>query len=109
MTRRFLASLCVTAMGFVLALGAAEPPKTDAKGKTDVAQQQADAALKQEQIKREWEDFKKTLIAVQKRMENSSNPSDRDKAKVLERALKDATEKGVEAMILTLIDQLKKD
>ena len=38
MTRRFLASLCVTAMGFVLALGAAEPAKTDVK-KTDADRQ----------------------------------------------------------------------
>src|SRR5262245_22275372 len=102
-TRRLLATLGVTALAFVLAAQAADPEpvkKADGRKVEDLSQdqitlEQANAILKQDQLKRQFDDFKQSLLRLAHRLESSPRPEDRDKATVLKEAIKKASEQGV--------------
>ena len=63
MTRRLLASLCVTAMAFVV-VARAEPPKVDPK-KDDAKTKLENSAEEQDRLKRQFEELKQSLLRRQ--------------------------------------------
>ena len=102
MTQRLLASLAVTAVAFVLTARADDtqfPTKVpDLKGKApagrDAARPGADpkvqieeAANQEERLRRQFVEFKESLLRLKQRYEKSSKQEERDKAKVLDEAL----------------------
>jgi hypothetical protein len=118
MSRRLLAVLAVLATAFVLAARADDRPvvkivpksKDDLKrpgDTTDFKLKIEDAANLQAALKRRFDDFKQQLLTLALRMENSAKPEDREKAKVLRLALKTASEQGIEAQFVSLIEMLR--
>src|SRR2546423_1290403 len=120
MSRRFLAAMLASAAAFGLAAYAAEPPiKAPAvKGGQDkgpnrpltkerTAREQAEAALKQDQPKRQSEDLKQSLLRRAHRLESSPLPADKDKAKALKDALEKASAQGIDSKFTTLVQALK--
>jgi hypothetical protein len=118
MTRRLLVVLGVLATAFVLAARAEErlPVKIDPKSKGDVRRSEdktdtklkiEDAATEQEQLKRLFDEFKQKLLSLAQRMENSTKPEDREKAKVLRKAIQKASEEGVGTRFDSLIERLR--
>jgi hypothetical protein len=118
MTRRLLAVLGVWATAFVL-IARAETPfpvKVEGKKGTSAAGDQADpkiviedAANQQERLKRQFDDFKQALLRVAQRLEASTDPKDKEKAKNLKEAIKKASEQGVDTKFSTLVDALRKE
>jgi len=117
MTRRLLIVLGVLATTFVLAARAQDrlPVKINPRDKSDVKRSEdkadpkiliGDAATQQERLKRNFDDFKSKLLGLAHRMENSTKPEDREKAKILRQALNKASAEGVETRFTTLIEML---
>jgi hypothetical protein len=118
MKRRLWVVLGVAAATFVLAVRAEQrlPVKIDSKGKSDIKRSAdktdpkikiQDAATQQERLKRLYDEFKQKLLSLAQRMENSTKPEDREKAKVLRDALKKASEEGVETRFSSIIERLR--
>jgi hypothetical protein len=118
MSRRLLAVLAMLGTTFVLAARAEDklPVKVNPKGKGDVKRPAddtdpkvkiEDAATKQEVLKRQFDDFKQKLLGLAQRMENSSKPEDKEKAKILKQAIKKVGEEGVDTKFTTLVEGLK--
>ncbi len=118
MTRRLLAVLSVLATTFVLAAHAEDrfPAKVDPRKARDVRRTDdktdpkilvEDAATEQERLKRQFDEFKQKLLVLAQRMENSTKPEDREKAKTLREAIKKASEEGVETRFSSLIERLR--
>jgi len=99
MTRRLLGPLTVAALGFLLTVvHAADKPiplktsgksnKTEApSGIGDPRVRIDDAATQQDQLKRQFDEFKQSLLRLAQRLENSSRQEDRDKAAILRQAI----------------------
>src|SRR5690242_3264093 len=111
MTRRLLASLFVTALAFALTAQADTPLKAPkvkpaSKGeeglKGDPRELIGDAAVRQAQLKVQYEDFRKKLLTLANRLENGSD-QDKERAKALRNALKLSSEQGVEAKFAALL------
>ena len=122
MMRRFLATLSVVAVACAFGVRAADPispipfkkPVDNSKSKTDldltpeqIALQQKEAFLKQEQIKRQFEEFQQSLLRLAHRLASSPNQQDREKAEVLKKAIAQASEQGVDNKFTTLMLTLK--
>src|SRR4051812_44179669 len=117
MTRRLLASLFVTAVAFAVAARAADPPSAvkpaDAKGKaktaddTDPKARIDDAANQQERLRRQFGEFKESLLRLKQRFESSTKPEEREKAKILDQALAKASAQGVDTKFTTLVNDLR--
>ena len=118
MTRRLLAVLGILATTFVLAVRAEDrlPVKVDPRSKSDVKRSEdktdpkikiEDAATQQERLKRQFDEFKQKLLVLAQRMENSTKTEDREKAKVLRKAIQTASEEGVETRFSSLIERLR--
>ncbi len=115
MTRRLLTALCVTAL--VLAARAADPrpvvPPVENKNKVKAADdvdpkaQVEEAASQQERLRRQFEEFKQSLLRLKQRLETSAKPEDREKAKVLDEALNKASEQGTDSKFSTLVAALQ--
>ena len=105
MTRRLLASLCVTAMAFVV-VARAEPPKVDPK-KDDAKTKLENSAEEQDRLKRQFEELKQSLLRLAQRLESRSNPEDKEKAKVIKDALAKAGELDINSKFNSLITTLK--
>lgn len=121
MKRRLSVALGILAATFLILAARAEdrlPLKIGSRSKSDVRRSQdktdpkikiEDAATQQERLKRQFDDFKHKLLLLAQRMENSTRPEDRDKAKVLRQAIQKASEEGVETGFTTLIERLRAD
>ncbi|HTU23336.1 MAG TPA: hypothetical protein VMG10_35200 [Gemmataceae bacterium] len=118
MTRRLMVVLGVLATAFVLAAQAQDrlPLKVDPKSKRDIRRSEdktdpkikiEDAATQQERLKRQFDEFKQKLLVLAQRMENSTRQEDRDKAKILRKAIEKASEEGVETRFSSLIERLQ--
>jgi RNA binding exosome subunit len=118
MTRRLSIVLGVIATTFVLAARAQErlPVKVDPRGKSDVKRSEdktdpkikiGDAANQQERLSGQFLEFKQKLLRLMHTMENSTKPEDREKAKVLRKAIEKASEGGIETRFATLIEMLR--
>ena len=117
MTRRLMIVLGVLATTFVLAVRAQDRlPKVNPKNKGDIRRSEdktnpkikiEDAATQQERLKRQFDEFKQKLLVLAQRMENSTRPEDREKAKILRKAIEKASEEGVETRFSSLIERLK--
>jgi len=117
MTSRLLAALGVTALAFVLAAQAAEPIKinkpadrpsaTPDLSPEQIDLQQREAAQKQDQLKRQFDEFKQSLLRLAHRLESSTKQEDKDRAAILKDAIKVASEQGVDTKFATLISKLK--
>lgn len=115
MTRRLMTSLLVAAIA--LAARAADPrpvvPPVENKNKvkdTDDVDPKArieEAANQQERLRRQFEEFKQSLLRLKQRLESSPKPEDREKAKVLDEALAKASEQGTDTKFSTLVSALK--
>jgi hypothetical protein len=105
MTRRLLASLCVTAMAFVV-VARAEPPKVDPK-KDDAKTKLENSAEEQDRLKRQFEELKQSLLRLAQRLESRSNPDDKEKAQVIKNALAKAGELDINSKFNSLITTLK--
>jgi hypothetical protein len=75
--------------------------------KTDPKTKIADLSTEQERLKRQFDEFKQKLLGLAQRMENSTKPEDREKAKILRNVIKKASEEGVETRFTSLIDMLR--
>jgi hypothetical protein len=115
MTRRLLTSLLVVAVA--LAARAADPrpvvPPVENKNKVkdaddvDPKARIEEAANQQERLRRQFEEFKQSLLRLKQRLESSPKPEDREKAKVLDEALAKASEQGTDTKFGTLVSALK--
>jgi hypothetical protein len=102
MTRRLVASLFVAAVAFTLWAHADQ-----AKPKPSAALEEA--ALKQERLARQFRDFESALLRLAQRMEQSTNPEDREKAAILKKAIARAATDGVTTKFDRLIALLKEE
>jgi hypothetical protein len=118
MTRRLLAALGVTALAFVLAAQAADPPVKVSKPSDKsspmpdltpekIALEQSEAAQKQTMLQRQFDDFKQSLLRLAHRLESSTKQEDKDRAALLKEAIKVASEAGVETKFSALINKLR--
>src|SRR6202158_1508279 len=118
MMRRWLATLCFSALAFVLVARADEPVKikTTDKPKVEKTDDAAvenpkavldELAFQQERQKQQFNRFKEALYSLSKHLENSPKPEDKEKAKILKEALKKASEEGTENKFEKLINILK--
>jgi hypothetical protein len=117
MTRRLLIALCVTAATFPSATRAADPrPAVPRVEKKDTVQDVDDvdpkarveeAANQQERLRRQFEEFKQSLLRLKQRLESSPKQEDRDKARILDEALDKASKQGTENKFETLVAALK--
>jgi hypothetical protein len=118
MTRRLLVVIGVLATSFVLTARSQDrlPVKISPRDKSNVQRSEdktdpktkiEDIATEQERLRRQFDDFKSKLLGLAQRMENSTKPEDRDKAKVLREAIKKASTEGVETRFSTLIEMLR--
>src|SRR5262249_45440066 len=105
MTRRLLASLCVTAMAFVV-VARAEPPKVEPK-KDDAKSKLDGAADEQERLKRQFEDVRQSLLRLAQRLDSSRSPEDKERAKTIKAALEQAGQMDINSKFSTLIATLK--
>src|SRR6516225_4609100 len=104
MTRRLAAALCLTAVVCVLAARAddrrpVKPPadKKDRVKEVDDVDPKArieEAANQQERLRRQFEEFKQSLLRLKQRLESSPKPEDHDKARILDEALDKASKQG---------------
>ncbi len=120
MTRRLLATLFVTATAFAL-IARAEPEikikpvtpggtsATVPKDETDPKARIGDAPNEQDRLKRQFDEFKLSLLRLAQRLENSSRQEDKDKATVLKEALAKASEMGIDQKMTGLVSALKSD
>jgi hypothetical protein len=118
MNCRLLASLAVTAAAFGLSAWAADPPRPAVKGPeaknkapaaddTDPRARIDEAANQQERLRRQFGEFKESLLRLKQRFESSPKPEEREKAKVLEQALALASAQGVDTKFTTLVGSLR--
>lgn len=114
MTRRLLAPLLLTVLGFALVAQAQPPqpgPKADPKAKPDEKEKQdvdpkavADAAaLKQERMARQFRDFENALLRLKQRLQDSPRPEDKQKALILDQAIKKASTGGIDTRFDKLV------
>ncbi|HKB42391.1 MAG TPA: hypothetical protein VKD72_38550, partial [Gemmataceae bacterium] len=111
MTRRLLAALCVTALGFFWTAQAADSVKIDRdKVKTTgTTEKEFDAlrlAHEQKQLKQEFLEFKHQLLRLAQNLELSTKPENKEKAKMLREALERAAKDGVDLRFNQLIEKL---
>jgi hypothetical protein len=117
MTPRLLVALCITAAAFPPLVCSADPrpavPPVDNKNKVkevddvDPKARVEEAANQQERLRRQFEEFKQSLLRLKQRLENSPKPEDREKAKILDEALTRASEQGTDSKFSTLVAALK--
>jgi len=119
MIRRLLASLTVTALAFTLAVQAADPIRINSPKPADtkigtpdltdaqIAQQQKEAAIKQDQLKRQFDEFKQSLLRLAHRLESTGKSEDKDKAAILKKAISVASEQAVDTKFTSLVAALK--
>src|SRR3954454_15412753 len=105
MSRRVVASLCVPALTFAVVVARAEPVKVDPK-KDDAKTKIEDAANEQDRLKRQFDELKQSLLRLAQRLESSTRPEDKDKAKAIKDAIALASEKGIEGKFNALIANL---
>jgi hypothetical protein len=117
MKRRLVLALCVTAATFALSVRAADPrpvvPPVENKNKVkdaddvDPKARIEEARNQQERLRRQFEEFKQSLLRLKQRLESSSKPEDKQKAQVLEEVLARASEQGTDTKFTTLVAALK--
>src|SRR6516225_3625036 len=117
MTRRLLLALCVTAATFPSATRAADPrpvgPRIEKKDTVkdvddvDPKARVEEAANQQERLRRQFEEFKQSLLRLKQRLESSPKPENREKARILDEALDKASKQGTENKFETLVAALK--
>jgi len=101
MTRRVLASVVMAALVLVL-IG-----RADDRAKKEAALDKDEAALKQERLKIQFQDFEAKLLRLAQRLEKSSKPEDLEKARVLKRAIEAAQTSGADNKFDKLVNDLK--
>ncbi len=116
-TRRLLAAWCVTTLALALTSRAADPkpspPPAREKDKVkeaddvDPKARISEAASQQERLRRQFEEFKQSLLRLKQRLESSPKPEDREKARVLNDALAKASEQGTDTKFTTLVAALQ--
>src|SRR4051794_40976931 len=109
MTRRVLASVVTAALALVLFARADDQARKDAPASPakGAALDKDEAALKQERLKIQFQDFEAKLLRLAQRLENSSKPEDIEKARVLKRAIDEASKSGVDTKFDKLVNDLK--
>src|SRR5436309_5493361 len=100
MTRRVLASVVTAALALVLIA------RADDQTKMDTALDKDEAALKQERLKIQFQDFEAKLLRLAQRLEKSSKPEDIEKARVLKRAIEEASKSGTDNKFDKLVNDL---
>ncbi|HXG12742.1 MAG TPA: hypothetical protein VNK04_23490 [Gemmataceae bacterium] len=114
MTRRLLATLLVVAVGFAFAARADDPAKADPKSKAakdgdaiDPKVAREEAAIRQEQLARQFRDFEAALLRLAQRLSESSRPEDKEKAATLKKAIEKASTEGIDTKFERLVKELK--
>jgi hypothetical protein len=116
MTRRLLPALFLSAAICGFGVRADDPrpaPPADSKSKAREAEDVdpkakiEEAASQQERLRRQFEEFKQSLLRLKQRLESSPKAEDREKAKVLDEALARASEQGTDSKFGTLVSALK--
>jgi len=120
MTRRILATFLVTGMAFVLAARAQDSRPTQVpalKTKPRAGARPAiegdpkvlveDAAVQQDQLRRQFDEFKASLLRLAHHLENSAKPEDKEKAKILKEAITQASKEGIDTKFTTLVNALR--
>jgi hypothetical protein len=116
-----MAMLFITTLAFGLVVRAADPLPQDKKS-ADVAKKkdegdkltleqieaaQKEAALKQEQLKRRFDEVKQMLLRLAQRLDSSPKPEAKAKAKALRDALNATGTQTIDAKFITLASALK--
>src|SRR5262245_44784492 len=114
MTRRLLAALSLTAMAFVMTARADNPPvKVDPdkiKSNTSKAADDFNAKVmevEQDYLRKEFLSFKQELQRLIDNLKAAGTRDGREKAEILENALKGATTKGIDENFGKLIELMK--
>jgi hypothetical protein len=117
MKRRVVIALCVTAAALTLTVRGADPrpsvPPVENKNKikdvddVDPKARIEEARNQQERLRRQFEEFKQSLLRLKQRLENSPKPEDKEKVRVLDEALARASEQGTDSKFNTLVAALK--
>jgi hypothetical protein len=116
MTRRLLLALCMAAAIFPVASFAdPRPPVPPVEDRNKVKEVDdvdpkvriEEAANQQERLRRQFEEFKQSLLRLKQRLETSPKQEDREKARILDEALAKASEKGTDSKFNTLVAALK--
>jgi hypothetical protein len=103
MTRLFSALLLAGAILAVVTVHADEPEGKDKPLPKSLAEQ----ALEQEHLAGQFQEFEKALLRLKQRLERSPKAEDRERAVLLQEAIKKAGEAGVDMRFKTLIGLLQ--
>ncbi|MFL5241155.1 MAG: hypothetical protein ACJ8FY_03525 [Gemmataceae bacterium] len=116
MMRRLFATLLMTALAGVLTLRAADEP-SKAKGKPPADKKDeasldpkgtlTEAEYQQARLKMQFDEFKNQLIRLADRLAQSSDPANKDKAKILREAINKVNDVGVEIKFEKLVNLIK--
>ena len=113
MARRLLAALFVAAAAFALT-AQADPvkivPKTPKPASTGESGDKFDpkrTGAEQEQLKRQYLEFRQSLLRLAQNLELSTRPEDKDKAEMLRKVLEQAQKGGTDTKFAKLIEHLR--
>jgi len=101
MVRHLLALPLILAMALFVAVRADDPESPKKSREAD------DAAVKQESLARQFNDFKNSLLRLAVRLERSSRAEDRERAVVMRKAIDKANEETVDHKFEVLVNTLK--
>jgi len=109
MLRRCLAvSLGLAALTLVMALRADDATKSNSTDLDKKAADIRDRLKKEEQeLSGRFSEFRSSLLALKQRLEKSPRPEDQERAKILQKALEQAQDKGIGIQFEKLVEQLK--
>lgn len=113
MARRLLATLFVAAAAFALTAQADSVkivPKTPKPASTGDSGDKFDpkrAGAEQEQLKRQYLEFRQSLLRLAQNLELSTRPEDKDKAEMLRKVLEQSQKGGTDTKFAKLIEHLR--
>src|SRR5947209_19670355 len=97
MMRHLLGGLAISAVAFVLVARADDRAKDNKdKDKIDPKAASETAAQEQDRLQRQFKEFEGALLRLKQRLEASSRAEDKQKAAILEKAIKTAAEEAID-------------
>jgi hypothetical protein len=107
MFRRVLASLLLLTCIVALTARADDPEPQDKPKDQTQTPDQGKAALQEERLSKQYQTFETALLHLKQRLERSNRPEDRERAAVLNEAIKKSSEVNINAKFETLITLLR--
>jgi hypothetical protein len=107
MCRFILGIFLLTIPAGIFAAGADEPSGNPQEKKKPISKVRDDAAIEQERLASQYRGFELAVLHLAQRLERSSKPEDRQRARVLNEAIKKSSEVGITHKFDTLIGLLR--